>query len=177
MDLNIRFVKRPDGERIAYMLVGRGPPFVRAPGQNGHPEIVAEHPMLREFVERRAAERTVILYDRHGCGLSDRNRTEFTWRDDVIDLETIFDSLGLESAPLMGVSACGPATIAYAAAHPERVSQLILYGTMAIDDSDRDRYPGLRAYTAILDLLDTNPALASRLFTELLFPSGISPEV
>jgi hypothetical protein len=47
------------------------------------------------------------------------------------DLETVIDHLKLKRLALLGWSEGGPIAIAYAAKHPRRVSQLILYGTYA----------------------------------------------
>ena len=54
-----------------------------------------------------------------------------TW---VRDLETVVDAAGLDRFPLLGISRGGPIAIAYAVKHPERVTQLVLYGAFAAGD-------------------------------------------
>jgi pimeloyl-ACP methyl ester carboxylesterase len=46
----------------------------------------------------------------------------------VLDLETVLDALNLERFSLLGISHGASIAIAYATRHPERVSQMILYG-------------------------------------------------
>jgi pimeloyl-ACP methyl ester carboxylesterase len=78
---------------------------------------------------RRLAEyRTVVLYDRHGCGFSDRNRTDFTFEDDMQDMEAVAGAVGSREVDLLGVSFGSGPTITYAARHPELVRRLVLYG-------------------------------------------------
>lgn len=48
------------------------------------------------------------------------------------DLETVVDAVGLERFALLGMSQSCPVSIAYAVRHPERVSQLVLYGGYAL---------------------------------------------
>ena len=49
----------------------------------------------------------------------------------VDDLAAVVDAVGLERFPLIGISQGCSFSIAYAIRHPERVSQLILYGGFA----------------------------------------------
>jgi len=49
----------------------------------------------------------------------------------VRDLEAVVDALGLESFPLLGISQGGPVAMTYAVRYPERVTNLVLYGTYA----------------------------------------------
>jgi pimeloyl-ACP methyl ester carboxylesterase len=46
----------------------------------------------------------------------------------VEDLGTVIDACGLDRVPLLGLSQGGAVAVAYAAAHPERVSRLVLVG-------------------------------------------------
>src|SRR6185503_4653167 len=49
----------------------------------------------------------------------------------IADLATIFDTAGIERAPILGISQGASVAAAYAARNPERVSALILIGGCA----------------------------------------------
>src|SRR3954453_8786709 len=59
-----------DGTRVAYAAVGRGPVLLHAPGWLTHLEHGWAIPQERTFYERLARGRTLVRYDRPGCGLS-----------------------------------------------------------------------------------------------------------
>ncbi len=146
MDLPIRFCTTPSGARIAYATIGEGPPLVWCPKWISHLERLWAHPAFRTFIRTLAQHRTVILYDRYGCGLSDRDRTDFSAVADMAVLEALVDHLELARFTLVGVSASGPHAVAYAARHPQRLSHLICYGTWArFDEAARDLSDATRA--------------------------------
>ena len=72
-----------------------------------------------------------VRYDGRGFGLSDRDVSDFSLPARVSDLEAVVDELGLERFGLYAVSAGGPVAIAFTAKHPERVTRLVLAGTVA----------------------------------------------
>jgi pimeloyl-ACP methyl ester carboxylesterase len=59
-----------DGSRIAYAVVGRGPLLVHAPGWLTHLELGWAMPPERALYESLAQGRTLVRYDKPGCGLS-----------------------------------------------------------------------------------------------------------
>jgi class 3 adenylate cyclase/alpha-beta hydrolase superfamily lysophospholipase len=126
----IGFCTRSDGVSLAYGVAGSGPPLVLAPGWVSHLEMTFQEP-YDAFFGKLAAQHSFITYDKHGTGLSDRDRTEFTVESERRDLETVVDHLGLEQFDLVGVSEGGPTAISYAAAFPARVRRLVLYATFA----------------------------------------------
>ena len=131
MEPKIGFCTNPDGARIAYATLGHGPAFVIPPSYFQCITPYKTIPEVRYLFESLARYHTVVYYDQHGAGLSDRNRTVFTLESELQDLETVIDHLKLISLILYGASMSGPIVIAYAAKYPERVTHLILYGTYA----------------------------------------------
>jgi class 3 adenylate cyclase len=49
----------------------------------------------------------------------------------IDDVRAVMDAAGSERAALFGISEGGPMSVLFAAAHPDRVSALVLYGAMA----------------------------------------------
>ena len=128
---HIEFCHAADGVRLAYAVVGEGPPLVRAANWMTHLGYDIESPVWKHWVRDLSANHTFIRYDERGCGLSDWDATDFSFEDWVDDLESVVEALGLERFPLLGVSQGGAVAVAYAARHPERVSQLVLCSAYA----------------------------------------------
>jgi pimeloyl-ACP methyl ester carboxylesterase/DNA-binding CsgD family transcriptional regulator len=124
----VGFCTSPDGVRLAYAVHGQGPPSVKAPNWLTHLDHDWRSPVWRHWLEGLGARHTVIRQDERGCGLSDREVTDFALERSVADLETVVDAAGVERFALLGISQGAAIAIAYAARHPEQVSRLILYG-------------------------------------------------
>jgi pimeloyl-ACP methyl ester carboxylesterase len=85
-----------------------------------------EEPRIRDFWETIGQHHMVVRYDRHGCGLSDRNRSDFSLDSEVRTIEAIVKELGLKSFVLWGQGSGAHPAIAYSVKSPDRVSHLIL---------------------------------------------------
>lgn len=137
----IAFVTTPQG-RVAFATSGSGPPLLCDTGWVSHLNYMWQLEAYRNFYEQLAAH-TVIRYDKLGTGLSDRNRTDFTYEPDVQAVEAVVDRLGLKRLSFLGMSQGGPVAALYAARHPDRVDRLIFYGTwgrgLAIGPGDVQR--------------------------------------
>jgi pimeloyl-ACP methyl ester carboxylesterase/DNA-binding CsgD family transcriptional regulator len=127
----IRFCTAPDGARLAYAMHGRGPPLVRVATWLTHLELDWDSPVWRHWLDRLGERHTVLRYDERGCGLSDAELGEPSVETWVGDLEAVVDAAGLERFALLGVSQGAAIAVAYAARHPERISDLVLYGGYA----------------------------------------------
>jgi class 3 adenylate cyclase len=171
----IEYAKRADGKRTALSIFGSGPHLVVPPGWISHLEWREFDPYIDAFLGRLAESCTVVVYDRHGCGLSDRNRTDFSYEADVLDLEAVVDHLGLQKFPLFGISAGGPVSLLYTSRHSERVSRLVLYGTTAgYAAGEHPRDEASRA--ALAAFVRANWGIASKTLAIVFFPSGADQE-
>jgi len=127
MDQRIGFCSTADGARIAYATVGAGPALVVSRHVPSHIGLEWEEPRVRDFWEALGRHHLVVRYDKHGCGLSDRNRTDFSLDFEVRTIEAIVKELGLKSFVLWGQGGQGAAAaIPYAVKFPDRISHLIL---------------------------------------------------
>ncbi len=131
MEQSIRFCTAPDGGRIACATVGAGFPLVVCNGWISHLELDWEIGHSRRFWEALGERHLVVRYDRRGTGLSDRHVEDYSLEAQVGDLTAVISALGLQRAALLGFSAGGPITLAYAHRNPGVVSHLVLYGTYA----------------------------------------------
>ena len=132
MQQQIGFCTTADGARIAYATVGAGPALVVANQTPSHLGLEWEEPRVRDFWETIGRHHLVIRYDKHGCGLSDRNRTDFSLKSEVQTIEAIVKKLGLESFALWGQGVMGAAAaVASAVEFSAHVSRLILCNAQA----------------------------------------------
>ena len=120
------------------------------------------------FYSRLARHHTVLAYDKQGCGLSERERTDFSWERDVEDARTVVDQLAPDRLSIFGASQGGPIAIAYAARRREQVDKLVLYGTYA-RGADVARDGG----ASFVDLVRSNWGLGSRTMASLFLPENL----
>ena len=120
-DVSIAYTSFGDGE-IDLIFVG---------GFVSHLEIGLELPAARRFWERIGSFARVIGFDKRGMGLSDSGSGAYTVEGVAEDMVAVLDAAGCGRAAIFGVSEGGPAATMFAAAHPERATHLIQFGTYA----------------------------------------------
>lgn len=117
---------------IAYQVVGDAPAdLLMIPGWISHLALDWEEPRWVGWCQRMTSFARLIRFDKRGTGLSDRPPGVPTLEERMDDARAVLDDLGLDAVHLMGWSEGGPLAIAFAAAYPERVRSLVLYGTQA----------------------------------------------
>ncbi|MBO2437692.1 alpha/beta fold hydrolase [Actinomadura nitritigenes] len=159
----IRFCAAEGGARIAYATVGDGPLLIVPPAWISHLELWWQDPAVRAFLVPLAAHRTVVLYDKPGCGLSDPWPCRQTVDTDVRVLRTVAGHLRQERFDLLGVSTAAAASLAFAVRHPERVGRLIVYGGYA--DGRQVASPEVRA--ALLGMVRAHWGLGSDVLADI----------
>lgn len=122
-----RYAVTLDGVHIAYQARGEGPPdLVWVQGFANNIEVDLEvNPHWQRMLAEMAARWRVILFDKRGTGLSDRQQTpDLEKRAD--DLRAVLDAVGSRSAVLCGESEGGALAAFFAASYPDRVAALVL---------------------------------------------------
>ena len=157
-----------DGTAVRFAVAGTGPVAIYVPGWVSHLELGWALPAEREFYEGLAAGRTLVRYDRPGCGLSGT-----TDRGDVVGLELevlqlVATAVGADRFDLIGASFGAPLAVRWAARHPESVSRLVLYGGWV--DGDVVAAPAVREH--VLGLVDQHWGFASDVLTEIFAPDA-----
>jgi pimeloyl-ACP methyl ester carboxylesterase len=168
MKPSVQFAKRKDGVTLAYSVFGNGPPLIWVSAWVTDLSFFFEDPHTYDFWKKLSQHFQVVLYDKHGCGQSDRDRTEFSLDSELIDLEAIIDRLGLKELILFGSSSAGPVSIAYTARHPEKVAQLILYGTWA----DGNDVAKKEVQDALIALIKASWGMGANAMTDLFVPEA-----
>ena len=117
---------------IAYQVLGDGPPdLVYVPGWVSHLEYGWENPIYARFFERLGSFCRLILFDKRGTGLSDRDVGYPTLEERMDDVRAVMDAVGSERAAVLGASEGGSLSILFAATYPERTVALMLFGCFA----------------------------------------------
>jgi class 3 adenylate cyclase len=175
-EARIKYAVRPDRARIAYAVMGAGPVLVMPPGGSTNIEWYLRDTAAHEvFCSRLAKHRTLVMYDRHGFGLSDRNRTDFTEENEMLDLEAVIDALDRPKVDFFGISWGGIPSVAYAARHPDAVRRMVLYGTYATGRAQASAEWQARD-AALRSLRQTDRELYTKAMASQYFPSGTDRE-
>jgi pimeloyl-ACP methyl ester carboxylesterase/DNA-binding CsgD family transcriptional regulator len=162
------------GRRVAYEVRGDGPPLVAPAWWVSHLELDWQNADFRRFWDGVADGCTLIRYDRLGVGMSDRTvrDSDLTLDFEVATLRSLLDELELERVSLIGGSSGSCTAVASAAAYPERVERLVLYGSYP--DGAALTAPGVGE--AILAAVRAHWGLGSRLLSDIFLGGADSAE-
>jgi class 3 adenylate cyclase len=119
---------------LAYQVLGQGPPDILLLDQwFGNLDAQWDVPPLAELRERLSSFGRLIMFDKRGTGLSDPIPTSSlpTLEEFMADIPAVLDTVGSERPALIANIGGGMLAIPYAAAHPDRVSSLILVDCFA----------------------------------------------
>jgi class 3 adenylate cyclase/pimeloyl-ACP methyl ester carboxylesterase len=165
MQQRVQFCTTTDGVKIAFAVIGSGPPLILVPGWVSHLELDFELAEARAGLEELARSFTVVRYDKRGTGLSDRDVTDFSLEMRLLDVEALVDRLELRRYAIRGVSEGGPVALAHAVRHPDRVTHLILQGTFA-------HLGHTEASDALIGLIQAQWGLGSETMANIFAPSA-----
>jgi pimeloyl-ACP methyl ester carboxylesterase/class 3 adenylate cyclase len=119
------------GVRIAYQVFGDGPfDIVFAPSLVTHVELQWRVRPWAAFYDRLSRLGRVIVFDKRGTGMSDRDVGIPDIEQRMDDIRAVMDAAGSERAALIGTSDGGTMSALFAATYPERCWSLILWGSM-----------------------------------------------
>lgn len=168
-----RFCSAADDVSLAYAVHGSGPPLVRAATWLTHLDLDWRSPVWRHWLDVLGEQHTVLRYDERGCGLSDRNARDVSFEASVRDLETVVDAAGADRFVLLGISQGAAVAVAYAAAHSDRVTDLVLFGGYARGRRHRGQEDEEAAVLATIRAgWDAHPPTFRRVFSALFLPGG-----
>lgn len=126
-----RYAKSGD-IHIAYQVLGEGPPdLIVVPGWISNLDIQWEMLGYEAWVRRMTSFCRLIVFDKRGSGLSDRDVGDSTLEERMDDLRAVLDAVGSERAAVLGFSEGGSLAMLFAATYPERVQALVLFGAFA----------------------------------------------
>src|SRR5690606_30705184 len=122
------------------------------PGLVSHVEAFWRDPSIAYFYDRLASFSRLVLFDKRGTGLSDPVHGPQPLEERILDVRAVMDAAGSERAALVGLSEGSAMSAVFAASSPERVSSLVMCGTIV--GGPPERHPaGARWQTASAQLL------------------------
>jgi pimeloyl-ACP methyl ester carboxylesterase len=176
MQQHIRYCETADGVRIAYAVMGKGPPIIRTSHWLTHLQYDLTSPVWRHVLLGLARHHTVVRFDARGEGLSERHAEDITFDGWMKDLVAVVEAAGFPTFTLFGCSQGAGTALQYASEHPDRVSRLILYGGFARGLSEWKDDDQLRlGRDLILQGWGVDRDAHRQWFTSLFLPGG-TPE-
>jgi pimeloyl-ACP methyl ester carboxylesterase len=138
---SVQFAKGSKGW-VAYEVMGEGPvDIVLLTGPLSHLDLMWDEPSCASFLRNLASFSRLIIFDSTGIGLSDPVPDGIIVPGQIVDdFRAVMDASRTEHAAIVGVSGGGSMAALIAAALPERVSAIILYGAYAKLGADPE-YP------------------------------------
>lgn len=168
VDQRIATTKLRDGTEIAYAVVGAGPLLVYVAGWLTHLERSWSLPPERGFYESLARGRTLLRYDKPGCGLSGSTDREPSIQLELETLDAVIGEAGAARFDLLGISLGAPVAAHWAAEHTDRVDRLVLYGGWVRGPEVAD--PGVQQH--VLGLISQHWGLGSDVLTDIFAPDA-----
>ena len=123
----IRFCNSPDGVRIAYSVIGDGPPLLMLSGGHSHLERDLDSPVFGHWFSELARRHSLIRLDTRGFGLSDRGIEDHSIGAVVRDVRSVAEALRLERFAMLAWLGGTPFAITFASRFPASVSHLVLH--------------------------------------------------
>lgn len=161
-----------DGTVVSFAVTGSGPPLVLLPGWVSHLELGWALPAERRFYEALSDGRTLIRYDRPGCGMSGPAPTGDLVATELDVIPALLRETGVTTTDLLGTSLSAPLAVTWAAAEPATVGQLVLYGGWVTGE----QVAGPEVREHVLALVRRHWGLGSDLLTDIFAP-GASVDV
>ncbi len=122
----IQFTKSGD-VWVAYQVIGDGPvDVIFSIGWLSNFHGYLKHPASATFFRKLAERCRLILFDKRGTGMSDRDVGIATLEDRADDIRAILDAVGSHSCTVIGQSEGANIAAMFAATYPERTRSLIL---------------------------------------------------
>ncbi len=173
MHQEVRFCRADDGVRLAWARHGSGPPLLIVSCWLSHLQHDWQSPVWRHFLDDLGDVATVVRYDERGFGLSEWDVADFSLERRLADLETLVEAAGLSRFAVLGMSGGAPVALAYAHAHPERVTRMVLYGAMAAGGLRPEHSDEEAAFLAMIRAGWARPdPLFRRVFTNAFIPDA-----
>ena len=177
----VRYAAAKDGTRLAFSIMGGGPPLVKAANWLNHLEEDWKSPVWRHWLHEFTRDHTLIRYDERANGMSDWDTPEISFDAFVDDLECVVKAAGVDKFDLLGISQGASVAIAYAVRHPEKVRRLLICGGYAAGWAARGDPEEIARREALMTLTEVgwgaDHPTYRQVFTSLYIPQGTPEQI
>lgn len=162
---SIELIETPDGRRLEVLVAGDETAPVLL-FHSGSPSAAVSYPPLEEAAERAGLR--MVTYSRPGYGDSTPRTGDHTVADDVADVVTILEHVGVIDFVTLGWSGGGPRALACAALLPDRcraaasLAGVAPYDAEGLDWLDGMAEENVAEYTAAAQGIDAYGAYLER---------------
>lgn len=129
MEQRISYTTARDGWRLAWSVMGIGPPVLYLLTKWDLVRSMKE-PRFAAAILRAAAGHTVLRFDPRGTGMSQRNIPALSQSIMCDDIKAALDAAGFERVSIVSTLNTCLWAVPFTVAHPERVSRLVLGAPM-----------------------------------------------
>ena len=157
-----------NGINLAFDVRGSGPPLVLIMGYR-----LNSRAWPLDFIDGLAKQRTVILFDNRGTGLSDKPTNGYALSNMAKDVCGLLDHLDIARANVLGYSMGGAIAQELVCNHPERVASLVLCATLCGGPKAVYAAPAVTSIMRDLDGLEPEE-IARRIWTVTYEPGYLA---
>jgi class 3 adenylate cyclase len=174
-----RFTRSADGTSLAYQVSGEGPLDVVFFGGEAMPvDLLWDDPVFLRLSKRLGRFSRTVWAESRGAGASEGDfRAALVGEGSDADVLAVLDAtVGTRPAALVGWGAPGGRTIQFSAAHPERVSALVLVNSFAHYVREEDYPYGIPRATLDQVLAALKEGRDTGAIVEIVAPSRVADE-
>ena len=130
-----------DDFTIAYQVWGSSKDtIVYVPGIVSHLEVTLEFEGYKHWLEKLSKKFTVIIFDKRGQGMSDRDMQITGIEPRIDDISAVVEAEGVKNFSLFGLSEGAAIALFYAAAYPQKVNSVAILGGFSYVHSTDDSW-------------------------------------
>ena len=178
---SVKAARSQDGTIISHATSGNGAPLLRAGQFLTHLNLDWESQIRRPLLDQFGEHFSLTRYDQRGTGLSGSPETDYSLERLVEDMLAVADNAGLERFPIWASSQGVPVSLAFAAAHPDRVSRMVLYGGFVQGRAKRENGKHLGLAETLIDLIAEGwgkpDGAFGKAYTTLFMPDATSEQI
>jgi len=178
---NIKFCMSNNDVQIAYSIIGKGIPILKAPNWLNHIEYEIRSPLWAPLLKSFSEQYQLIRFDQRGTGLSDWDPPEISEDAMIEDMKSVVNASNIKKFGIYGLSQGCAFAIRYAVENPEQVKFLILFGGYILGRTKRNSEADKNQHEIGVKMIEagwgSNSQIYRNFFTNSFIPDGLKEEI